>query len=76
MQLLIFQNLQRQLKLFRLAQILFDHMIASQSYAPIFAIRIFASWTFQPKLSPFGWWAQMDFLLFGASHQVANPFNP
>ena len=25
---------------------------------------------------PFGWWAQMDFLLFGASHQVATPFNP
>ena len=81
MQLLIFQNLQRQLKLFRLAQIYIDHMIASQSYAPIFAIRIpdnsqvLSAGCVHPCY-PFGWWAQMDFWLFGASHQVATPFNP
>ena len=77
MQLLIFQNLQQQLKLFRLAPILIDHMIAAQSYAPIFATRIFVCQLFKPYSVPKElWWAQMDFLLFGASHQVAIPFNP
>ena len=60
-----------------------DHTLASQSYAPHLRILCFL----QQQLDscqlgvlhpsyPFGWWAQMDVWLFGATHQVTTPFNP